>query len=114
MWVGFLVPMLLAGCADDTLDPVPTPPTVPLIAVLVAPDGATLAVSDSLQMSAAVIVPRNWGTISVAWSTTDTTVATISTTGMVDARSPGITGVVAVLTNSRPSVASGSATLHVQ
>ena len=114
-----ILPVALLACGDSgrlaTTSEAPTGPVVPpILVVVVSPDGATIPLSDSLQMQAAVTIPRDWGATGFTWRIADSTVAVISSTGMVYARNRGTTLVAATARNSGTGTAMGMATIHVE
>lgn len=119
MRVPGLAPLLvigLASCGSGPAEPSPTmqaPIPAPIL-IVVAPDGATLAEGDSLQMTATLLVPRDWRVVNVDWLVSDSTIAEVSSIGLVRARRAGIVGVAARLRFDRGGTASGMATVHVK
>ena len=97
------------------MDPAQPPeyPHPPLLRVLVAPDGETLNLSDSLKMSVSSNAPKEWGPLTVEWATSDTMVAVVSPSGWVRPRASGTVGVRAILMNERVILA-GLATVHIR
>ncbi len=99
------------------MDPAQSPenphPHPPLLWVLVAPDGATLPLSDSLQMVVSSNLPREGGPLIVEWATSDTTIAVVSATGLVRPKRSGSVRVRVRLMNDR-FAAAGLATVHIQ
>lgn len=92
---GLLLVALLASCYSGPIEPseplqVPDPP---ILALVVAPDAATIAVGDSLQMTARLRAPREWRIVSSDWAVSDSTIAEVSSIGLVRARRTGAVGV---------------------
>lgn len=102
------------GCAESPAGPWLDSPPPPGIATAVAPDGATLAVDDSLQMTARVLAPADWVSTGVAWSTSDSSIARVSTAGLVRGRRAGTVQVRVVFRNARGTQVQGMATVHVE
>ena len=112
---GCLLVVGILGCGATPLDPAQPPehPQPPFLWVLVAPDGATLNLSDSLKMSVSSNAPKEWGPMTVEWATSDTMVAVVSPSGWVRPRASGTVGVRARLMNERVML-TGLATVHIQ
>ena len=116
VWSG-IVAVGLAGCGDDVTisEPPPPPPVVPQVrSVTVTPDGAAVGAGGSIQMSANVTADAG-ATVTVTWSSSDLTRATVNGTGLVTipaAAAPGAVSIKATAT-AGTSVASGAATLNV-
>ncbi|MEK6687521.1 MAG: hypothetical protein AABZ01_03535, partial [Gemmatimonadota bacterium] len=74
VWTGF-VAIGLAACGDDVTvspPPPPPPPPIPVIrSVSVGPDGASIQVLQTQQMTAAVTADPGVGAITITWSTSD-------------------------------------------
>jgi hypothetical protein len=103
LWAG-LVAVGVAACGDDVT--IPSPP----ITVSVAPNGVSLAVNATLQMTATVNAPAGTAT-TVTWSTSDATKATINATGLVTGVAAGSVAITACSTAQ--TNACGSATISV-
>lgn len=79
----------------------PSPPTASLI-VTVEPGSVTLAPGESVQLRGAVRTPQGiWLPTLLVWSSSDTSVVTVSGTGMVTARRQGQAAVLANAYNGR-------------
>ncbi len=115
VWTGF-VAIGLAACGDDvtvTENPPPPPPTPGILSVQVGPDGASITVGGTQQMTAAVTLQPGAAAATVVWSTSDAAKATVnSTSGLVTGVTVGSVGIRATAT-SGTSVGSGVATVHV-
>lgn len=115
VWTGF-VAIGLAACGDDvtlTPPPPPPPPPVPVIrSVSVGPDGASIQVLQTQQMTAAVTADPGIGAITITWSTSDAAKATVSTAGLVTGVAPGAVGIRATAA-AGTSTGSGIATVNV-
>src|SRR5512135_3547402 len=92
------------GCTDTTAPP-------PAVArIIVHPDSVSMLVGHSLQMTA-VLLGAAGDTLSshtLAWTSGDTLVASVSNTGLVTARAPGTVAITAASDTAR-----GIATLRV-
>ena len=113
MLAGTAVLLLLAtGCNEETTTtPPPPPPTV--TAVQVAPAAATLGMGQNQQFTATAILSNGAQkniTSSASWLSTATSVATVSTTGLVTALTSGSTTVTAT---DAPTGIQGTVTLTV-
>ena len=106
--------LALLACGDEPVEPVPPPPTSGPLTVSVAPDGAQLAVGDSLQMSAYVVSPTDWQTVRIEWDSSDPAAASVSATGMVVGLRKGDLGIRAVLYKGDGLAAQGVATVHIK
>lgn len=104
----------LAACGDDVTVAPPTPPVTPtpkVTAVAVAPSTGTVRVGSSLQLNASVTADSG-ATATIAWKTSDATIATVDATGKVTGVKVGTVGITATAT-ANGSSASGSATIIV-
>lgn len=111
LWTGLVLG--IAACGDDVTVVQPPEPTPGIRSVTVAPDGITLAINATAQMTAAVVTdPGATGTPTIAWSTSSATVATVSATGLVTGKAAGSVGITATATLGT-STASGVATVNV-
>ncbi|MEO8451256.1 MAG: Ig-like domain-containing protein [Gemmatimonadota bacterium] len=116
-WAG-AVSVALAACGDDVTVTEPPPPPPPPVAqvrsVTVTPDNVSVSAGSTIQMSANVTADAG-ATVTVAWTTSDATRATVSTSGLVtipSAAAPGAVSIKATAT-AGTSTASGAATLNV-
>lgn len=101
--------LLLAGaCSEGAPDTTEPPPGPPLLVVQVQPPVANLAVGTSLQMSASSpqLPDAVW-----QWSVLDSTRASVSVAGVLLAKQPGTTRVLAC--SAPPVVGCGSATVNI-
>ena len=102
------------GVSDTARLTVDKPPPPPPDSVTVSPSSTTLtAIGDTAQLSATVYA--NGSTItgaSIKWSSDDTSVATVSTSGLVTAQGNGTATITAKATKNGGS-ASGTATVKV-
>src|SRR5262245_58804147 len=100
------------GCAapqePEPLPPPPSPGPGPLW-VQVSPDGRTIQVGDTLTMSASVVIPQDFGSVSVTWEVSDDEIATVSSEGIVTGLANGSIGVRATLINGKGQRAQGVA-----
>ena len=116
-WAFPLLLLVFLGCgAPQEPEPLPPPPSPgpnPLW-VQVNPDGRTIHVGDTLTMSASVLVPQDFGSVSVTWAVSDDEVATVSSEGIVTGLAAGSIGVRATLMNNKGQWTQGVATLHVE
>ncbi len=83
---------------------------LPARSVTVAPDTATLAAGAELQLAATVVIEAGNST-DVSWSSSDTTVATVSSSGLVTAVGGGSAMITA--TSAADATRSGTAMVHV-
>ncbi|MSR03316.1 MAG: hypothetical protein EXR94_11355 [Gemmatimonadetes bacterium] len=95
---------VLAGCGDDVTitapppPPPPTPPPAPTVrSITVGPDGASVTVGATLNMTAAVNADAGVAT-TVTWTSSDATKASVSATGVVTGVAVGAVGVRACST----------------
>lgn len=101
----------LAACGDDvTVAPVQTP-TPKVTGVSVSPATGQVKVGNSLQLTAAVSADSG-ATATIAWKTSDATIATVDQTGKVTGIKAGTVGITATAT-ANGSSASGQATINV-
>ena len=106
--------MLTLSCSDSNVEPTPTPPPPPPVAttVTVAPTSATLtAIGETVQLTAEVRDQngRVMAGASVAWSSSDSSVATVDASGLATAADNGSATVTAT-----SGAASGTATVSVE
>lgn len=105
---------VLAGCGDDvtiTQPPPPPPAPTPTVrSITVGPDGASVTVGATLNMTAAVNADAGVAT-TVTWTSSDNTKASVSATGVVTGVAVGSVGVRACST-ANTSVC-GVATVNV-
>ncbi len=115
LWSG-IVTFGIAACGDDvTVTQPPPPPTVVpgIRSVTVAPDGVSIQVGATVQMTAAVTTDPGAAAPTIAWSSSDATKATVgATTGLVTGVAVGAVGIRATAT-SGTSTGSGVATVNV-
>lgn len=110
-----MVAIGVAACGDDVTvvdPPPPPPPPAPAVkSITVTPDGASIQVGGTINMTAAVNADPGVAT-TVTWSSSDNTKATVvAGTGVVTGVAPGAVGIKATSTVN-PAV-QGSATLTV-
>lgn len=110
-----MVAVGLAGCGDDVTivePPPPPPPPAPTVkSITVAPNGATVAIGQTIAFSAAVVADEGVAT-TVTWSSSDPAKATVNAaTGVVTGVASGTVAIKATSTVA-PTV-SGIATLTV-
>jgi len=111
LWSGLV--LVGAACGDDvTVTPPPEPPTPGVRTVTVAPDGATIRVTEKLKFFAAVTTDPGAATPTIAWSTSNTAIATVDAAGEATGVAVGSVGIRATATSGTSS-ASGVATLLV-
>ena len=109
-----LLSLALACTDDEPVEPVlPQPQSPPPSVVLVSPDNAVVAIGDSVQMYVNEAAYAGGGSIQIGWAVSDSTVASVSASGMVVGRKSGSTGVRATLTVGT-STGQGVASLHVR
>jgi Bacterial Ig-like domain (group 2) len=105
---------LLTACVLPMAEPAtPLPPPPPILVVVIRPDNVALAVGDSLQMEAAVVAPPSWNVVRWEWTSSNATIASVTATGLVRARSPGTVAIRAIGFNGDGHAAAGAATLNV-
>ena len=102
-----LLGVVVAGC-DSAITQPQQPPPPPLTVVTVTPIALTLGVGQTKQLLANVIRP---GPIApgVLWTTSDATVAQVSSIGVVTARKIGVAEI-----SARAGSATGTASVTVQ
>lgn len=107
----------LLGCGAERAagpDPEPEgPPVPPLLWVTVAPDGASLAVGDTIRMRVSHNTPQQFGPFTFQWAVSDSAVVEVDAQGLVRGKAPGSAGVRAMVVSSRDRGA-GVATIHVR
>ncbi len=81
-----------------TVTPTPTPTAVPVTGVVLSKASARLAVFKTLQLTATVL-PTNVANKAVKWTSSNKTVATVSSTGMVTAKAKGTATITAITVN---------------
>src|SRR4029079_11173070 len=104
----------LAACGDDVTVAAPTPPGTPtpqVRGVTVSPATANVRIGGSVQLNAGVTADSG-ATATVAWKTSDATIATVDASGKVTGVKVGTVGITATAT-ANGSSASGSATVNV-
>ena len=115
LWTGF-VAIAVAACGDDVTvtnpPPPPPPPEGGIRSVTVGPDGATIPVGGTQQMTAAVTTDPGVATPSIAWSTSSAATASVSTGGLVTGVAAGAASITATAT-SGTSQGQGQATVNV-
>jgi hypothetical protein len=111
LWTG--VVLVGAACGDDvTVAPPPEPPPPGIRAVTVAPDGATIGIGEHLTFTAAVTTDPGAAAPTIAWSSSNTAIATVDANGVATGVAVGSVGIRATAT-SGTSTGSGVATLNV-
>jgi len=80
-------------------------PDYGVISVTVEPRGITLVVGDSVQLTATIIMSNNRPPRSVSWTSSNTSVATVSTAGMVSGVAAGDVFIFATSGSKRDSAA---------
>lgn len=111
LWSGLV--LVGAACGDDvTVQPPPPPPDPVVRSVTVAPDGAQIRVTEKLKFIASVTADPGAATPTIAWSSSNTAVATVDAAGEATAVAVGSVGIRATATSGTSS-ASGVATLNV-
>ena len=111
------LPLLFAivACGEaQAPEPIPPPPSPGIPSVTITPDGSTIRPGDSLQMSARVVSPQDFGPATVTWDVSHPQLATVSSDGLVRGLAVGTLGVRARLVNQKGRVAQGVAELHVE
>ena len=94
---------VLGACSDSPTDPPPGGTAVPVSTVVVSPDSARVTTGDTVRLSA-TLRDAAGGTLSgrvVAWTSTDTSIATVSSTGAV--RGVGVGPVTIIATSEQKS-----------
>lgn len=112
LWSGLVLG--IAACGDNvTVTQPPAPPTPGIASVSVAPNGASIQVGGTVQMTAAVSLETGaTGTPTIAWSSSDATKATVNGSGLVTGVAAGSVGISATATLGT-STKSGAATVTV-
>src|SRR6188768_3400085 len=111
LWTG--VVLVGAACGDDvTVAPPPEPRPPGIRAVTVAPDGATIGIGEHLTFTAAVTTDPGAAAPTIAWSSSNTAIATVDANGVATGVAVGSVGIRATAT-SGTSTGSGVATLNV-
>lgn len=102
--VGLLLSLAALGaCSDSPFDPEPGGTAVPVNTVVVSPDSARVTTGDTVQLSA-TLRDASGATLSgrtVAWTSSDTSIAGVSPTGVV--RGVGVGPVTIVATSEQKS-----------
>lgn len=109
----FAAALVLVACGKDpqeTPKPTPEPEPVKVESVSVAPDGVTLEIGDTQQLTATVL-PANADNKSVTWSSEPTSVATVSESGLVTAISGG-EATITVTTEDGAKTATATVTVN--
>jgi hypothetical protein len=101
----------LAACGDDVTVSPPTQPTPKVTSVTVAPSPAQVRVGNTLQLTASVTADSG-ATPTVAWTTSDASIASVDGSGKVTGVKPGQVAITATA-SANGSSASGSATVTV-
>jgi hypothetical protein len=85
----------LTACKDD--DPVEPEDTIAVTNISVSPPSVTILVGATIQVSASVATNGGTGTIDlgVNWSTSNSSVASVTTAGVVTAQNPGTASITA-------------------
>jgi len=111
LWTGLV--LVGAACGDDvTVTPPPEPPPPGVRSVSVGPDGASVPVTGTLQMTAAVTTDPGAGAATITWSSSDNAKATVNATGLVTGVAVGSVAIRATATIGTSS-AQGVATVNV-
>ena len=115
MWVFASTFLVVLACRnEEPAEPVlPQPQSPPPAVVLVSPENAVVAIGDSVQMYVNEAAYAGAGSIRIGWAVSDSSVASVSATGMVVGKKSGSTGVRATLTVGT-STGQGVASLHVR
>ena len=115
--VGLALAAGILACADKMVDPAPAGYDgggPEFLQVSLRPDGDTVAVHDSLQLTASLPWTPTLTIQSLLWASSDTSVATVSGTGMVYARKPGGTGVRVIVHTTQGRGGMTIAVVHVR
>jgi hypothetical protein len=111
LWSGLVLG--IAACGDSVTVTQPPEPVPGIRSVSVAPDGATLGVGASLQMTAAVTADPGAAAPTIAWSSSDAAKASVgATSGIVTGVAPGAVAIKATAT-SGTSTGSGQASVTI-
>src|SRR5690348_11907048 len=104
-----LAAIAMSACGGDATSPAVTPGSGLVASVIVSPGTATLALGDTLRLTAtvkdstgAVLTDR-----ALTWASSDTTAATVDATGLVTARAPDTVTITATVDGTV-----GAAALH--
>jgi len=105
----------LAACGDDVSVTPPTPPLPAGIAsVTVAPAAITIAINESVALTASVATTQGTGTpaTTVAWTSATPTIATVNATGVVTGVAAGTTTIRATSTVDAGKVGAAAVTVR--
>ena len=105
----------LAACGDDVSVTPPTPPLPAGIAsVTVAPAAITIAIGESVALTASVATTQGTGTpaTTVAWTSATPTIATVNATGVVTGVAAGTTTIRATSTVDAGKVGAAAVTVR--
>lgn len=102
----------LAACGDDVTVAGPSTPAGRVSGVTVSPATASVRIGGSVQLNAGVSADSGV-TSTVAWKSSDATIATVDASGKVTGVKAGTVGITATATATNGSSASGSATITV-
>ena len=104
-------PIVVAGCGDDTVEPMPTEPPVPTT-VTIAPTSTTLRLPGATVRLIASVQDQYgqpMSVVAVTWTSSDASVASVDSAGVVSAMAIGTATVTA-----RAGSASGSAEVIIE
>ena len=110
LWSGLV--LVGAACGDDVTVTPPPPPPEGVRSVTVTPNGANVAVGETLTFTAAVTLEPGSPAATVTWASGNIAIATIDAQGVATGVAPGSVGITATATSGTSS-AQGSATLNV-
>jgi len=99
--------VLASACSPGSRVTAPRPPAAMLPPSLGLPNGATadtLQIGGTVQLSAALPTPDEETAVATFWWSSDTTVTTVSSTGLVTAVAPGAAVITAATASDRDSV----------
>ncbi len=103
---------IIAAACGDKVNLTQTTPTLKIESVIVAPNPATINAGQSVQLTAAVSADAGV-TTTVAWSTSNSAVATVSQSGLVAGVSSGSTGICATASATNAASVVSCATVNV-